>query len=215
MDGTALSGPGGYMVNEPLTPLKQRPLKLISNNTLPPAQDCAAGQRMWQKLSWGRDISITRLSGEPVGSRVLLATDAPRVWWKVAWCADWSVIVATNSDQVDPVARDGGAGVVFLGAEQAVFALRVDNGELLSSVTDTSDVRAFQPIEHGLILALAADQILAFHVNGSLCWRQSLPDLVDDVVEEDGRLLVTDVSGERYHLDYARGEPLAASQPQT
>lgn len=160
-------------------------------------------------------ISIARLSNQPVGNHALLATDAPRVWWTMTCCASWSVIVATNTDIVAPVAQDGGAGVVFLGAEQAVFALRKDDGKLLSSVTDTSDVRAFQPIAHGLILALAADQILAFSVNGAFCWRQSFPDLVDDVVEEDGQLLVTDVSGERYHLDYARGEPLVASHPQT
>lgn len=160
-------------------------------------------------------LSIARLPNQPVGGHALLATDTPRVWWTMTCCAKWSVIVATNTDIVAPIAQDGGAGVVFLGAEQAVFALRKEDGKLLTSVTDTSDVRAFQPVSHGLILALAADQILAFSVNGALIWRQSFPDLVDDVVEEDGLLQVTDVSGEHYRLDYARGEPLVASHPET
>lgn len=144
----------------------------------------------------------------PEDAHTFIATDQPRFWWGVENDAKWSAFLATNQDKIPPILCHGAEGVVFLAAEQAVFALREDTGALLATVGNASDVRSVFKAADDLVLAVAADQVLAFRASGALLWRQSLPDLVDDVQVELDVVKVSDISGANYQLSFQTGLPI-------
>ena len=153
-------------------------------------------------------IRVESLPGEPPPNVIrLLATDQPRCWWRVAHADGWVVVLGTHQPEHAPVVCESGAGVVFLGAEQAVFALSGEDGAVVRAVQDASDVRSLTRLSGGMILAEGGDQLLAFDAIGSLRWRQNLPDLVNEVGEQGSILVVTDMSGDEYRLSTDTGRP--------
>lgn len=152
-------------------------------------------------------LHIASAPSAPSDRTRLMATDQPRCWWRIDPGELGSIYLATHQPEPPPTACDGGDGVFFVGAEQAVFALRLDTGVVVASLEDLTDVRSIQRVEDGLILVIAGDQVVAFHPSGTLLWRQVLPDLVDDVQVQLGQVHVTDVSGDTYTLSVNSGLP--------
>lgn len=153
-------------------------------------------------------VHIASAPSAPSKSTRLLATDLPRHWWQIDHGEQGSIFLATHQPEPPPTACDGGDGVLFVGAEQAVFALRLDTCEVVASLKDLTDVRSIQRVDDGPILVIAGDHLAAFHPSGALLWRQVLPDLVDEVRVELGQVQVTDVSGETYTLSVGSGLPV-------
>lgn len=147
------------------------------------------------------------MASAPTAGARLTATKLPRHWWRIDHGELWSIFLATHQPEPPPTACDGGVGVVFVGAEQAVFALRLDTGAVVASLEDLTDLRSIQRAQAGLILVIGGDHVVAFHPSGALLWRQILPDLVDDVLVYSEQLRVTDVSGETYTLSASTGLP--------
>ncbi len=158
-------------------------------------------------------LHIASVPSAPSNSTRLMATDLPRHWWQIDHGERWSIFLATHQPEPPPTACHGGDGVVFVGAEQAVFALRQDTGAVVVSLQDLTDVRSIQRIDDGVILVIAGDHLVAFHPSGALLWRQVLPDQVDDVQAQLGQVQVTDVSGETYTLSVSSGLPVVPLRP--
>lgn len=153
-------------------------------------------------------LHIASVPSPPSNSTRLMATDLPRHWWQIDCSERWSIFLATHQPEPPPTACNGGDGVLFVGAEQTVFALRLDTGAVVASLEDLTDLRSIQRIDEGLILVIAGDHLVAFHPSGALLWRQVLPDLVDDVHVQLGQVQVADVSGETYTLSVSSGLPV-------
>lgn len=153
-------------------------------------------------------LHITSVSSAPSNSTRLMTTDLPRHWWQIDHGELGSIFLATHQPEPPPTACDGDDGVLFVGAEQAVFALRRDTGAVVVSLQDLTDVRSVQRVDDGLILVIAGDHLAAFHPSGALLWRQVMPDLVDEVQVQLGQVQVTDVSGETYALSVSSGLPV-------
>lgn len=151
--------------------------------------------------------------GPGTADRVLDASDVPLSYWMLA-CVPatgpaWRVFIGVNQTEIAPTWFLSPAGVLFVGVEQGVFALDASDGEPITSVSDASYVQAISSGPGGIVLVPAEDQLLAFRPDGTLMWRTNLPDVVEDLRNDHGVVLVRDVSGHSYRLHPETGKPAA------
>lgn len=148
---------------------------------------------------------------QPHGSDVVLeATSVPRFFWAIRLDSKHPpgrrLFLATNQPEPEPVVHDDGKGPVLLGAEQGAFSLDRQTGDIIARVTDLTDVVLMKALSTGDVLVLATDQLLAFSPWGEVRWRQTLPDVIDEVAEGgDFTLIVDTTDGVRHHLDTRSG----------
>lgn len=153
------------------------------------------------------NLHVAPIPSAPSAGARLLATDTPRSWWRIDCGASWSIFLATHQPAPPPVVCEGDAEHAFLGAEQAVFVLQLATGAVVASVEDLTDVQSIQRMKDDRILVIAGDQLIAFEPSGALLWRQTLPDMIDDVDLHGEWMQVTDQSGETYALSTSSGRP--------
>lgn len=155
------------------------------------------------------NLHVIPIPSAPSAGAHLLATDTPRSWWRIDCGASWSTFLATHQPAPPPVVCEGDAEHAFVGAEQAVFVLHLATGAVVASIEDLTDVQSFQRMNDDRILVIAGDQLAVFEPSGTLLWRQTLPDLIEDVDLHLECMQVTDQSGEIYTLSTRSGQPVS------
>lgn len=161
------------------------------------------------------NISIIPAEKAGQNQHLLLGTDVPRHYWEVrcqkdGW-AQWSVYLATNQSEILPqyyLPKDG--RLVFVGAEQGIFSLKLEDGTVVDKITDATYVHEFTSTTTGTILVTAEDQLVAFAPTGVFLWRQNFPERIDGLTDADPVLVVEDAEGEKYFLDAVTGHPVKA-----
>ena len=141
---------------------------------------------------------------------ILETTSVPRYYWALALPSGATmgrrILLATNQAEPMPVVHDDGEGPILLGAEQGAFSIDRHTGQVLEKITDLTDVVLVKVVSTGDVVVQAGDQLVAFDQKGSARWRQTFPDLVDEISEgPDQTLLVATLDGERYQVDLRSG----------
>jgi hypothetical protein len=147
----------------------------------------------------------------------LKATDAPQAYWLLD-CREsgheekliWKKLILQNARTIQPglLSLDT-VLLLYLGVDEAVFVLDLPTGELVAHYDLGTPFLWFQ-LSDDQIFAVCELEIYAFTLHGGLKWTTNFPDVLKQVEVKGERLEVTDLSGQKYHVDSLTGKMLLA-----
>jgi hypothetical protein len=94
---------------------------------------------------------------------------------------------------------------IFIGVEQGIFVLDMITGRAICKISDISNVQWIEEDSQECVVFAAEDEVVTIDNYGNLLWRQNLPDVIEMTNIVDGKVLVTDMSGEEYELNLTDG----------
>lgn len=155
------------------------------------------------------EISIALVTEPVAGETLLPATDQPRFSWEIVGRSGgairWQRYLTSNQSDIPPRALRS-KGMLFVGMEQGLFVLEPRSGSTLAEYQDLTFFQAFHPLRSGVFLVLAETEILAFEEGAHLLWRESFPEIIEDVEDQGESALIKDMSSNEYQVDVRTGK---------
>lgn len=160
-------------------------------------------------------------SPEPIpakGPEPLQASDSPLYSFRIS-CATkaspskmlWEKSVRQGTQELPPsIIIVEETDTLFLGADEAVFALSLSSGKLKTTHKLSSQFQTFST-GPGLVLAMAEVELVGLSTAGQVKWYTTFADYTDmlsDVEVKGKNLKVTDFNGETYPVDPSSGKIL-------
>lgn len=150
----------------------------------------------------------------PPNARILNATDQPRYHWRISpgpkseSAGVWYRYIGVNQTEILPKWHVSDQNVIFFGAEQTLFAIDARSGDLLNTVGGLTFVQSIERTRQGSILAACETDLVLFNGDGSLRWRTSIPDVIQNIVETTSSFQVEGIEGSRFEFSSATGSHL-------
>jgi len=157
-------------------------------------------------------MNLTRFEGvasvRGEGMIVLDCTDSPRQHWIVDYTGKTkklTIALNVNQTDIEPKIYERN-NLVFLGAEQGIYVISLNTGEVIEEISDATYVQWVEKDSNEFVIFAAEDEVIVLNNYGKLIWRKSLPDVIEATDIEGCNLSITDFTGEHYNYSLIDGD---------
>jgi hypothetical protein len=137
--------------------------------------------------------------------RILYASDVPRYYWSIQF-NEREIYLGSNQKNICPKLFMSNSGMVFIGMEQSIYVIELASNKMISNVTDTTYVSAFQELSNSCVLASSEDELILFGRSGNIKWRRTFPEIIVNIIEKLGGMELVDMNDEIYFVDLETGK---------